>query len=238
MTSSASLRPIVLAPQNSNCFLHYVLDHSLKPTSLVVCSTREAFLNSLEEPDFSMNQSDEIAPVDQSVEEQTDALLIPSLRLISLSRSVNVVFVSTLSQLRAYLSVHQAHSKEAPAESSAEDSTPRTSLLAIWGLLRLHRGTFEYSAQGLCRTLGSAVDAAYSSGQKLILGEWQNAQVSPNIESLEIQNENPWKGLIPLLSSSAMNGDVSMLSQPNIKIITVVRRWCQYQEYDYGQNPD
>ena len=235
MTALASLQPIALSPSNPQAFLQFILEHSLKATTLIICSTREAFLDDLQEPNQAATGPHEHDSADQVANQQTDALIYPSLRQIAVSRCVKLVFVSTIPQLRAYLSTYQASSYESPDNHTHDAPTQRQRLLAIWGLLNLHRSGFEYSAQGLCRTLGSAVDAAHFSKQRLILGEKPVTTIPARADVAEVADvesgsRNPWEESIPLLNSSAMHGDERMLLRRSIQIRTILQRWCHFQE--------
>lgn len=232
MTALASLQPLALAPSSSQAFLHYVLEHNLKATTLIICSTREAFLADLQEPNHGATGSPEHDSADEVTSEQTDALIYPSLRQIAVSRSVRLVFVSTIPQLRAYLSTYQASINESPDSHTNDAPSHRQRLLAIWGILNLHRSGFEYSAQGLCRTLGSAIDAAHFSKQRLILGEMPVTTVPADADVADVGNEirNPWQESVPLLNSSAMHGDGRMLPRRNIQVSAILSRWCHFQE--------
>lgn len=232
MTGLACLQPIASYPQSSRAFLKLVLEHNLKVTTLIICSTREAFLDDLQESNDGATGSQEHNSADQATVGQVDVLVHPSLRQIAVSRSVKLVFVSTVPQLRAYLSTYQASSYESPENHTLDAPSQRFRLLAVWGLLNLHRSGFEYSAQGLCRTLGSAVDAAHSSKQRLILGEMPVTTVPGHADVADIESEsrNPWKELVPLLNGSAMHGDERMLPQRTIQVSAIFQRWCHFQE--------
>ena len=237
MTALASLRPIALSPSNPQAFLRFILEHSLISTTFIVCSTREAFLNDLREPNHGAAEHDS---ADQVPSEQTDDLIYPSLRQIAVSRSVKLVFVSTIPQLRAYLSTYQASLDESPDNQSHDAPSHRQRLLAVWGMLNLHRSGFEYSAQGLCRTLGSAVDAAHFSKQRLILGEMPVTILPADADAADVESgsRNPWQESVPLLNSSAMHGDGRILPQRNIQVSAILARWCHIQEGGNSQLAD
>ena len=237
MTTLASLQPTALSPSSSQAFLQFILEHNLEPTTLIICSTREAFLDDLQEPNRGAAEHDS---ADQVTIEQSDALVYPSLRQIAVSRSVKLVFVSTIPQLRAYLSTYQASCDESPDNHTNDAPSHRQRLLAIWGILNLHRSGFEYSAQGLCRTLGSAVDAAHFSKQKLVLGEMPVTTVSADADVADVESGiiNPWQESVPLLNSSAMHGDGRMLPRRNIQVSAILSRWCHFQEGGNNQLAD
>ena len=102
-------------------------------------------------------------------------------------------------------------------------------LLAIWNLASLHRSTVEHSAQGLSRTLASAVEAAYSAGQRLVLAD------SPIMEMVDLGGEvheaqsDPWQEQVPLLSGSArVAGGGRVLAGRTVEVGRVLGRWCWF----------
>lgn len=240
MTALASLQPIALSPSSSQAFLQFILEHNHKATTLIICSTREAFLEHLQEPNHGASGSPEHDSADQVTTEQTDGLIYPSLRQIAVSRAVKLVFVSTIPQLRAYLSTYPASTNESLDNHTNNAPSHRQPLLAVWGLLNLHRSGFEYSAQGLCRTLGSAVDAAHFSKQRLILGEMPVMTVPADADVADVESgtRDPWQESVPLLNSSAMHGDGRMLPRRNIQVSAILSRWCHFQEGGNNQLAD
>ena len=212
--------------------LEWVLQNSAAPTTLVVCSSREAFLERI---DLSIRESlDENIPrlTGGDVSRPQHALLRPTIHLLAKSRAVDLTFTPTLQHLRAYLATQNAHRVE-PHETEAHGMPSLHSpVLAILGLLDVHRSTSEFSAQGLSRTLSIAVEASMALGRKLIL-----AEIFPAIEDRDAmatdENEDevqsdPWMEQIPILNGSIRSGDEERVwAGRTIEVARVVGRWCR-----------
>jgi hypothetical protein len=189
-------------------FLQNTLDQNRSSSTIIVCATRDAFLEQL------------AATVQLHSAEATGnhRLLTNSLGLLSRSHKVKTVFCPTLEHLRAYLSV--GVQPEAPG---AEGKQNRRSLLAILNPVSLHLPTLEFSAQGLSRTLASAVEVSYRANLDIVLCECQDALDPANTES----GEALWYVNVPLLSNSMHNG--ADWTGRSVPVKRVVERWFQFE---------
>ncbi|OLL25744.1 hypothetical protein NEOLI_001643 [Neolecta irregularis DAH-3] len=88
------------------------------------------------------------------------------------SRQLSIVHVTSLPQLSAFLSIVRMEQK---------------TFLAIWGFTEMHRLGERYSAQGLGRTLASALDACNNG--RLIIGDSKSED-----EFIGILNETEFLG--------------------------------------------
>ena len=213
-------------------FLEYVLRNSAAPSTIVVCSSREAFLERI---DLSIRES-----LDNSVSNLTEAdasrpqhaLLLPTIHLLARSRDIDLAFTPTLQHLRAYLATQNAHRAHIRDIETPGMSSPHSPMLTILGLLEIHRSTSEFSAQGLSQTISIAVEASLALGRKLIV-----AEILPPIEDKDAmgtdENENevqsdPWVEQIPILNGSIRSGDEERVwAGRTIEIARVVGRWCR-----------
>lgn len=219
-------------------FLEYILQNSAAPSTIVVCSSREAFLERI---DLSIRESlgeNNSSPTEEDVSRPQHALLLPTIHLLAKSRAIDLAFTPTLQHLRAYLATQNAQRVEARATEAHGMSSLHSPMLAILGLLDVHRSTSEFSAQGLSRTLAIAVEASIALGRKLIVGE-----ILPAIENKDAmateENENevqtdPWLEQIPILNGSIIrSGDEERAwAGRTVEVARVVGRWCRMVSLD------
>lgn len=210
-------------------FVDYVLKYHRAPSTLVICSTREAFLEDLHASVKSAQSEDPSAS--QTTDERTSQydFLVPKIHLIAKSQSIHVVFVPTLPHLRAFLATRVLVSNSGQATSRTTYSRSQSTLLAIWGLASLHRCTAEHSAQGLSRTLASAVETAAHGGDQLVLAEPSGMQDRSHFEVAEGVSSDPWKEQVPIFSGSVrFGGDERVWAGKTIEVARVIAKWCQF----------
>lgn len=230
-------------------FIQYVLDHHAPPSTVVVCSTREVFLEEL------LNATKAARPATgHEEEEQTgevpvkDAFPIPpqfllqapTLRLLSSSRTIRVTFCPDITHLRAMLAVHAARSATQMVEESRHAA--RMPILAVLNPLQLHEPTSAYSAQGLNRTFATAVEAAHHAGQKLVIAECSTLR-SPRMRpessdgfeeaagDTEAAPETPWDREVSILNVTTKSfgaGERGWVGR-TVRIRKVAERWCTFE---------
>ena len=107
-------------------------------------------------------------------------------------------------------------------------------MLAIWGLVNLHRLTAEHSAQGLSRSLAAVVETAKLNGQRLVLAETMT--LNAEVESVGTSSvDDPWKEQVPLLSGSVrFGGEDRMWAGKTVEVARVVAKWCRFVKVDDG----
>ncbi|ESZ95363.1 hypothetical protein SBOR_4219 [Sclerotinia borealis F-4128] len=168
-----STSPIALPPALPSELLTWILNHSTYPTTILICKPRAAFLSSLladinsniPPPPTSSNDIPSSPPFPDSAIAPTKTtshpLLLKTLHQISLSRHISLIYIPTISHLRAHLSVLT------PETPSKIEGTPdrkwdkvgrKRAMIVVYGLLELHRDTSEWSAQGLSRSLAGLVE--------------------------------------------------------------------------------
>ncbi|KAL2821700.1 hypothetical protein BJX63DRAFT_224318 [Aspergillus granulosus] len=188
-------------------FLQTVVDQDWNSSTVIVCTTREAFLEQL------------LATVQLQSAEPTrnHQLLTKSLGLLSRSHKVKTIFCPTLGHLRAYLSVGVLSQT-----SDAEGHQNSRSLLAILNPLSLHLSTREFSAQGLSRTLAIAVEVSHRANMEIMLCECQDALDPANAE----RGEALWYMDVPLISNSMRSEtEGSSWTGRTVPVKRVVERW-------------
>jgi hypothetical protein len=193
-------------------------------TTLVVCSTREDFLQQLlsslsqhqQAQAFDLKENE---PEDQSSDiTQTHPLLVPTLQLLSISKAIKLAFCPSIDALRAYASTFAAPD---PAEPCSRPS------LLIVDLILLHHATSEFSVQGLMRSLASAVEAAARNHMDLRLCECRD------VHDLQNPDRGPklWDAEVPLLSGSVrLRGEDAAWSQRMISLRSIAGRWFEFEK--------
>lgn len=225
---TANASPIVLEAASLPDFLQYLLTHHAPPSTLIVCSTKSAFLAALHQ------DSATTAPQENTTSEETTITTItapsnpfsnavPTLRLLSTSRTLKLAFCPETTHLRAYLS--SLPTKHQQPSSNAFPQTPRlrtaTPLLAILNPIALHRPTSAFSAQGLNRTFATAVDAAAAMGRKLVLCEIAGGE----------QDGSVWDEELSILNVTTKRlGEMSV--GRTVSARRVAERWCTFQKLE------
>ena len=217
-------------------FLDSISRRYAAPTTVIICSSREDFVEHLhrcmEAEQFNSEQEPEPIP-DESGSKEPHRLLVPTLQSISTSRSINLAFAPNLAHLRAYLSVYRKPSVSPGSASQTYKAGSHEPILAVWDLISLHSPTDELSAQGLSRTLASAVEAAERSGQRLFVLDPEAMPPESRVETSAETARHPWKERIPLLSSSVKsNLGQRALSGRNIEVGVVLSKWCRLERAD------
>ncbi|KAH0545546.1 hypothetical protein FGG08_000377 [Glutinoglossum americanum] len=206
--------PLVLHSLLPSELLDYVLTHLSATSTLVVCSTRDAFLYELQ------------ACVRDGAE-PGERLIIPTLQLIAASRSIHLAFSPTLHHLRAYLSAFH---------SRTSDTLPATSefpALCLVNPVALHRSLPDHSAQGLSRTFAAAVDTAARSCMRLMVVEYAAPPASSQ-DGGNGANKTVWDEQVPLLNGTVMGlrGEERGWTGRTVKIRRVLERWFVFSEDD------
>ncbi|KAK4970555.1 hypothetical protein LTR66_011530 [Elasticomyces elasticus] len=250
-TAPIHMHPIVLQNASLSEFLRYIVEHHAVTTTLIVCSSREAFLNQLHATlsaresnaqdgtgDQAGVQSD--ASEDLYTNASLDFLLTPTLHLLASCRTIQLVFCPELPNLHAFLSAHIAGSSSFPTGAKDEKCVPT---LAILNSIAVHRNTSAFSAQGLSRTFALAVEAAYRVGQKLVVVEYPTAPQRPasdlgaGLEEFEVnitrpgERGEPWEEEISILNVTTRRfgaGERGWVGR-TVKVRTVMERWCAFE---------
>lgn len=218
-------------------FLQYILENNASTTTLIVCGTRDSFLEQLcacvhsrpsarilspayDEP-LGHDEDTDLPPERVEHVDHIDPLLTKTIGLLANSRKVRLEFCPTLEHLRAYLAVlrisgdkqNQTHHYGRP-------------MLAILDLVALHCATSEFSAQGLSRTFAIAVEVAAREKMDLVLCECKDAIDTQNGE----RGERLWYLHVPLLSGSIRTGEEGAWSGPSVPVKRVAQRWFHFDE--------
>jgi hypothetical protein len=230
-------RPIVLEPCKAHHVLQFSLRHPSQNKHLIICSTRDAFLQSLLYEVTRESQSEQNTALD---------LLAPTLSNLHSSRNVQITFCSDLTNLRAYLTTlknpHVSNQIEPESKDTHDQTCP---LLVIINPISIHEHTLSYSAQGFNRTFASIVDVAHGLGHQLIMVECIDPE--DEYETSVQEDEDMLDG--NRLGTNVWDQDLSMLNITTktfgagerawvgrtVKIRQVAGRWCEFQKLeDHG----
>ena len=225
---TAYINPIVLETGSLPDFLQYLLTHHAPPSTLIVCTTKSAFLAALHQ------DSATTAPQENTTSEETTITTtsspqnpfsntLPTLRLLSTSRTLKLAFCPDTTHLRAYLSSLPTKHRQTPSNAFLQIPRLRaaTPLLAILDPIALHRPTSAFSAQGLNRTFATAVEAAAAMGRKLVLCEVANGE----------QDGSVWDEELSILNVTTKRlGEMSVGRAVSAR--RVAGRWCTFQKLE------
>ena len=224
------MKHIILQHQSNAQLLEYLLHHHISLTTLIVCCNRIDFLVELHRSCYPMQSNEYDHTLEQLPQEHLNRLSLNTVEVLALSSTIKIAFTPTLQHLRAYLSCYQP-SSVLPFEENENDGTePPT--LAIWGLVKMHRPTADFTAQGLSRTLALAREAAHLAGQTLIVAEPPAVQdLRENEKDLLDHLPNPWTEPLPLLMDSVkIEGGKQMLAKQDLDVGTVMFHWCDMSD--------
>jgi hypothetical protein len=253
--------PTALPPALPSELLDYVLAQSTHPTTLIICQPRGMFLSSLLravkhtsqaatsptlDPDPESNDPREIPPDSEPTHQHP--LLVPTLHQVATSRLMNLVFIPTVTHLRAYLAVFPGpESKNAPPVQQWKKLGDKKPLLVIYGVVGLHRDTSEWSAQGLGNSLAACVEAGWRSGGRVVVVEERKVkdedEVEIGIERLGDEQEvervrekgcEVWEERVPMLNGSVkragLESEEGGWSGRTVEVGRILARWFKFRK--------
>lgn len=193
-------------------FLHHILYNNARPTILIVCSTRDRFLEQLYAAIHTQT--------DNQGRPESHELLTMSIGMLSKASRVRLAFCPTLEHLRAYISVLPV-----PSKMGFDEMQRKRPLLTVLDLLALHIPTSEFSAQGLSRTFAATVEVAAHKGMDLALCECQNA-IDPASRGY---GGGLWDEHVPILNGSIrMGGEEGSWRGRGVPVRRIAERWFEF----------
>lgn len=179
----ARSRPQVIEDVGLAGFVQYIQGNNPRPSTIVVCATKEKFIEQLLAACIETSATDNNQPTtddDEGIEavpttkETHNLLKRPSLLQLAQSRTVKLVFCHDITHLRAYLAtlaIPKSRLADNGSSKSNDQANNEASLLAILNPIGSHRYTSGFSAQGLNRTFSLAVEAAHATHSRLLMVE-------------------------------------------------------------------
>ncbi|MCJ1312241.1 hypothetical protein MMC25_005915 [Agyrium rufum] len=210
--------------------LTHLLRHHGQPTILVVCLSTDQFLNILvDNVNDSASSTVDVAPNGNRIE--SHPLLIPTIRLISQAKCIETVYVTSLAQLKAYLTDLGAGNSIQKFPLVPDQAQVRKPKLTIINLLDLHRSSGEWTAQGISRTTALAIEATSAQDMQLTLAEIERAEEGEQTRPADPNISNPWNDQVPLLNTSLrLGGEEQGWAGRTIEIGKVIGRWCSFND--------
>ncbi|KAI1190120.1 hypothetical protein F5B17DRAFT_427930 [Nemania serpens] len=233
--------PIFLSPALPSELLSYILNHHIYPSTLIICSTRADFLASIVQdirsPSYGSTQdagqqelqegepSHHHDPADEKVEVK-HALLSSPLYQVATSRHIRVIYVPTVTHLRAYLSVFSPDESSVPAPPGHALTSGRRPHIVLYGFVNLHRDTSEWSAQGLSNTTSALVDLAHRLSWGALLIEPRSSSGGTTLEEL-------LREAVPILNGGARrwgpDSEEGAWSGRTVEVGRILGRWFGFQ---------
>lgn len=233
--------PVVLSPALPSELLTHILNFHVYPTTLIICSTKSDFMQSLtrdmQHQDKS-SQNDEASTQQQhpdgpNTQEKLDTRIPPTflsspLYQVAISRHIRTAYIPTVTHLRAYLSVMSADdSGVTPPPSSFAATVHKAPHLIIYGAIDLHRDTSEWSAQGLSNTAATLVETGHRMG-------WQVVMIEPRKPEHGMASyQELLEDTLPMLSGGArrmgLDSDEGGWVGRTVVVGKVLSRWFRFQ---------
>lgn len=212
-------------------FLDYVLKSDASAVTVMVCSTKQAFLQKLGasiQMQTSSQQPGE--PHSEGLEglelfpPAAHTLVSGAIGTIAMSQRITMAFCPSAEHFRAKLSLFHMPPEQLNRgqESDVYQSRP---MLAILDPLAIHAGCSELSAQGLSRSLALAVEVTARENMDAVLCECPAAD-NEGSES----GRSPWNVDIPLLnpSTDATRGERPEGAYRPVKPKQIAKRWFEF----------
>lgn len=243
-----SFAPTVLYPLTLPGLLHYILttQSSTTPTTLIICCSRDTFLQDLV---HSLQQHDQSEDQEGSLQQ----LVTPTLHNLFTARHVKLAFCASVQALLAFLTAYGRPDTEhlVDAEEGAR--------LVLVNPLALHAPTPSFSAQGLSRTFAAATETALRTDAVLQVVECQGKRTSAERcedEDAEMANDNddddnehraqveedPWEQELSMLNVSARRFGSGTIDRAwagrTVKAKRVAGRWFRFSKLDGRQEHD
>lgn len=246
-------RPVVLEGATVPDFVRYILEQHRGLSTIVVCGTKGDFLDALRAPSGPTHHAERLQnlpdPNDEDSTSVADASqpswTTPTLRMLSTSRVINVVFCPDITHLRAYLATHPQRLKQRIASDASMQDDSRHFLTTL-NPIRVHRPTSAFSAQGLNRTFSAAVEAAYQSRSQLVITEcgteapapatddedsWQHDADERRTEERSA-SQSIWDEQVSILNVTTKSfgaGERGWVGR-TVKLRTIAERWCTFEK--------
>jgi hypothetical protein len=238
--------------------LGYIVTRCSHPTTLVVCLAKADFLEAVADEVSATRRKQKQPRKDANESLQPHRGLLaesepkkrPRLKVrmptsmkrilapaplfqVAIARHIRIVFIPTVSHLRAFLGAFDpADSKIPPppvqpsAFAGLKDFKParrrRPPMLIIYGFVELHRDTSEWSAQGLGLTTATLVSAAARHGFRAMIVEARTKRT---------RGTNPLEDGMPILQNSARRlAAGGSWSGRTVKVRRVLGRWFRFAD--------
>lgn len=214
------MAPTVLSPASPAELLHYIVTFQAYPTTLLICCSREEFVLSL----ISNIQRQAPGGHHQAPEElRSPPLLSASLYQIAVARHIRILFIPTVTHLRAYLSAFTPSDSLTPPPPNLPSPSAKRKppLLLVFGFLGLHRDSSEWSAQGISSSAAVLVEAGRRTEFKPVIVEPKGTGGHEDFRAV-LQDD------APVLSGSSRRDEGVWMGR-TVEVRRVLGRWFRFQ---------
>ncbi|KAI1462154.1 hypothetical protein F4805DRAFT_412203 [Annulohypoxylon moriforme] len=246
---------LFLSPALPSGLLTYILNHHVYPTTLIICSSRHNFLSSLADdvyqeiahPEETVPTEQEaetslpgVVPIVHNVDEEQarkkQRFLSSPLYQVATSRHMRVVYIPTVTHLRAYLSVFSPDDSKIPSPPASFNSSERyLPHIILYGFLEMHRDTSEWSAQGL----GNSASTLVELGHRL---KWQTVVIEPRTHDSTQPFEDILKDTVPFLSGGGRrlgpDSEEGGWSGRTVEVGRIMKRWFHFQRGEWDASSE
>ncbi|KAK3378658.1 hypothetical protein B0T24DRAFT_609508 [Lasiosphaeria ovina] len=253
-------QPVFMSPTLPTELLSHVIRSCVFPTTLIICSTRVEFLSALARDIRQQQQSsqepeappphgtpqDGVVPAGQHGEAAAAQLLAAPLYQVAVARHIRIVFMPTVSHLRAFLAVFcvedstKVSAPPPPPPASQRDIAGATDpkkasppLLLVYGFLHMHRDTSEWSVQGLGNTAAVFVETARRVSFQAVVVEPKTAAADTRGGGGVSVLEEILAESVPVLSGSAARTRLDLGSSGwagrTADVRRVLGRWFRFR---------
>ncbi|EXF81633.1 hypothetical protein CFIO01_03837 [Colletotrichum fioriniae PJ7] len=216
------MNPTVLSPASPTELLHYIVTFQPYPTTLLICYQREDFIAALvSDTRKSLSRHNHDQPEDLPPQPLLSATLFQT----AIARHIRILFIPSVTHLRAFLSAFGTSDSliPPPPNISSSDSKSRPPLLLVYGFLDLHRDSSEWSAQGLSSSAAVLIEAARRADIKFkpVIVEPRGAGGHGDFMSLLRDDA-------PVLSGSSRRSEGVWMGR-TVEVRRVLGRWFRFQ---------
>ena len=225
-------RPTVLSPVSPAELLTNIITHHRHPSTVIIGTTQEDFMNGLRQDVLPPAEPTQVGidepPLAEEPPPPKHALLINTLLQIAVSRHIRVVFLSSVTHVRAWMTVFSPSESHVSAPPASQPRDPPS--LVVYGLVALHRDTSEWSAQGIGASTAIFVEACVRHGFRAVLVEPEQFH-GENIGASSEEPEPAAFGTekLPLLKGMAMKEDGTWAGR-TVELHRILGRWFDSAE--------
>ncbi|KAG9245207.1 hypothetical protein BJ878DRAFT_502513 [Calycina marina] len=225
---------VALTPVLPSELIDYILKQTAYPSTLIVCQPYADFVEAL----------CNCYPVVNGVEEHESIVLDTyweTLNQIMVSRHVTVLFIPTVSHLRAVLTNISLTSLSKTAVPHLEAEGRQPPKIIVYGFVKLHEDTSQWSAQGLGNSMSALIDAGLQTKRDLIVVEERGNNYRESEDFLANDRAtrknmricHAWQQQLPLLSGNerrdGISGDAGY-SGRTVETARILGRWFKFEE--------
>lgn len=225
------MKPVVFSPALPAELLRYIVAFQTYPTTILICAARGDFLSSLvQNVQQTISQDATVigeADAEPGTTSTSHTLLTTSLYQVAVSRHIRILFIPTISHLRAFLSIFNTEDSKIPSPPRLlPPNKGDPPFLLVYGFLALHRDTSEWSAQGISNTAAGLVEAAKRVAFKAVVVE---SKQGGGIDFNEVLKER-----VPVLTGTGREGEA--WAGRTVSLKRVLDRWFRFESRHWDAN--